>query len=193
MLYRFARALFRFYFNVFNRLKVKGKENIVKDGPLIVFANHYSDADAFILPTLFDRQIRFMAKKSLLETPIVRTFAKAYGAFPVDRDAVDVKAIKTSLKILKDGGVLGIFPEGTRIRDEKESNPKGGFAMIAYKTKTTLQPVRIKYKHKAMIFNTVEVIIDKPISPEEFVIDDPTAEGYEKASRSLMQRVYDLE
>lgn len=193
MLYRFARALFRFYFNVFNRLKVKGKENIVKDGPLIVFANHYSDADAFILPAVFDRQIRFMAKKSLFETPIVKIFVKAYGAFPVDRDAVDVKAIKTSLKILKDGGVLGIFPEGTRVRDKKESNPKGGFAMIAYKTKTTLQPVRIKYKHKAMIFNTVEVIIDKPISPEDFVIDEPTAEGYEKASRSLMQRVYGLE
>ena len=70
-----------------------------------------------------------MAKKSLFETPVVKYFVKAYGAFPVNRDSSDIAAIKTALKILRNEELLGLFPEGRRVRDIKDSNPKGGFAM----------------------------------------------------------------
>ena len=193
MVYRLARAFFKFYFKVFNRTRFKGLENVVTDGPLIVYANHFSDCDVFLISAAFDRVIRFMAKKSLFETPIVRKAVKAYRAFPVDRDGNDLAAIKTAFKILKSGGVLGIFPEGTRIRNGKVSDPKGGFAMIAYKTKTTVQPVHLKYKRKFLLFNSIDVIVGKPIKWDELGVTDATSEDYTKVSRELMEKVYNLE
>lgn len=190
MIYRFAKGLFFLYFKIFNRVKFIGKENILKDGALIVYANHYSDTDIFILTVAFDRQIKFMAKKSLFEIPVVKHFVKAYGAFPVDRDGNDISAVRNALKILKNGEVLGIFPEGTRVRNEAESDPKGGFAMIAYKTKTPMQPVRIKYKRKLMLFNKIDVIIGEPITWDNFKIEDTSSDGYGKASSELMKKVY---
>lgn len=192
MVYRFAKGLFWLYFKLFNRVTFSGKENIVRNGPLIVYANHYSDMDIFLLTVAFDRQIKFMAKKSLFETPVVKHFVKAYGAFPVDRDKNDIFAIKTALQILKNGEILGIFPEGTRVRDIEKSEPKGGFAMIAYKTKTQMQPVHVKYKRKFMIFNNIKVIIGKPITWDNYNIEDVSSEGYVNAGRNLMQRVYSL-
>lgn len=193
MIYRLARGFFKFYFTVFNRTEFKGLENVVEDGPLIVYANHFSDCDVFLISAVYKRVVRFMAKKSLFETPVVRKAAKAYHAFPVDRDGNDVAAIKTSFRILKDGGVLGIFPEGTRIRNGKKSEPKGGFAMIAYKTKTAVQPIRLIYKRKFLLFNHIQVIVGKPIAWDELGITEPSSEAYEKASRELMNKVYSLE
>ncbi len=192
MIYRFAKCLFWLYFNIFNRLKIIGADNIIQSGSLIVYANHFSDADVFLLPLCFKRQIKFMAKKSLFETPVVKYFVKAYGAFPVNRDSSDIAAIKTALKILRNEELLGIFPEGRRVRDIKDSNPKGGFAMLAHKTSTPLQPVRIKYKRKLMIFNSIEIIIGKVIDPNDIKIDDTSSDGYAKASRKLMATVYGL-
>lgn len=117
LIYRFAKGLFFVWFRIFNHLVITGGEHLSEDRPMILFANHYSDCDAMILPLIFRDQIFFMAKKELFHVPVVKSVVKAYGAFPVDRKNADISAIKTALKTLKENKILGIFPEGTRVRD----------------------------------------------------------------------------
>ena len=131
-MYTFAKIVLGFYIYIFNRIKIIGKENIAPDGALIVYGNHQSIMDIFCLNLAFgSRKIIFMAKNSLFKIPIIKSVVKAYGAFPVDRSRADLSAIKNALRVLKEGKTLGIFPEGTRIASEADSDAKGGIAMIA--------------------------------------------------------------
>ena len=188
-MYKFARFLFGLYVRILNRYKVTGLENIVQSGPTIVYGNHSSMFDIFLLTVAFKRPIYFMAKKSLFETPVINLFVKAYKAFPVNRDKFDISAVKTALKLLKEGNQIGIFPEGTRVHDESQSDAKGGIAMFACKTKATLIPVRLIYKRKLNVFNCYHVIIGKPIHADELEVD---GKDYKKAGEWLMERVYEL-
>ncbi len=192
-MYTLAKIVLGFYIYVFNRIKIIGKENIAPDGALIVYGNHQSMMDIFCLNLAFgSRKIVFMAKDSLFKIPVIKSVVKAYGAFPVDRSKADLSAIKNALRVLKEGKTLGIFPEGTRINSEDDSDAKGGIAMIAEKTKATLQPVRIIYKRKLMIFNSMTVIIGKSFSYSDIEIpadaDDPRKVG----GKILMDKVYEL-
>lgn len=193
-MYTLAKIVLGFYIHVFNKIKIIGKENIAPAGSLIVYGNHQSIMDIFCLNLAFgSRKIVFMAKNSLFKIPIVKNIVKAYGAFPVDRSRADLSAIKNALRVLKEGKTLGIFPEGTRISSQDESDAKGGIAMIAEKTKATLQPVRIIYKRKLMIFNSMTVIIGKSFSYGDIEIPADAEEPRKVAGSILMEKVYDLE
>jgi len=192
-MYTLAKIVLGFYIYVFNRIKIFGKENIAPEGSLIVYGNHQSIMDIFCLNLAFgSRKIIFMAKNSLFKIPVIKNVVKAYGAFPVDRSRADITAIKNALRVLKDGKTLGIFPEGTRIASEEESDAKGGIAMIAEKTKATLQPVRIIYKRKLMIFNSMTVIIGKSFSLDDIEIPADAEDTRKAAGKILMDKVYDL-
>lgn len=191
MLYKIVRAIFTFYFHVFNRLIVKGKEHEVMEGPVIVFGNHYSNLDVFLMTVALKRQIRFMGKHTLFN-PVLGPLARAFGAFPIDRTRVDLTATKTALRILKNGEVLGIFPEGTRIKGDKISDPKGGIAMFAWKTKSPVLPVHVEYRRRFHFLNHIELTIGEPIPAAELGIEKGTPEEYKAASQRLIDRVYSL-
>ncbi len=191
-MYRFARILFTVYCHVFNVLHIKGKENIPESGPLIIYANHVSMFDVFLLTVAFRRPIRFMAKKSLFETPVVRHFVRAYRAFPVDRDHADLSAVMAALRVLKDGEQLGIFPEGTRSRCGDPAPAKGGVALFAVKAKAPVIPVKLTYKRKVNLFNRYEVTIGERIPYDKIPLEAKTSEGYEKAGAWLMEKLYAL-
>lgn len=192
-MYIFAKIVMGFYLYVFNRINIIGKENISSDDSLIVYGNHQSVMDIFCLNLAFGkRKIIFMAKDSLFKNPILKKIVTSYGAFPVNRSRVDISAVKNALRVLKNGKTLGIFPEGTRIESQESSDAKGGIAMIAEKTKATLQPVRIVYKRKTMIFNSITVVIGKSFSYAD--IDVPEGEGdkHKAAGKILMDKVYGM-
>ena len=192
-MYILAKIVLGFYIHVFNRIKIIGKENIAPEGALIVYGNHQSIMDIFCLNLAFgSRKIIFMAKNSLFKIPIIKSVVKAYGAFPVDRSRADLSAIKNALRVLKDGKTLGIFPEGTRIASEEDSDAKGVIAMIAEKTKATLQPVRIIYKRKLMICNSMTVIIGKSFSYSDIEVPADAEDPRKAAGKILMNKVYDL-
>ena len=192
IIYKIAKALFSFYFHCFNRLIIRGREHEIPEGACIVFGNHYSNLDVFLLTIAFKRQIRFMAKHTLFKVPVVGPCCKIYGAFPVNREVADLSAIKTALRILKNREVLGIFPEGTRIKGEKISDPKGGIAMFSWKTKAPVVPVHLEYRRRFHIFNHIEVTIGEPISADQLGIEKGTAEEYKAASERLIDHVYTL-
>ena len=153
---------------VFNA-KVTGLENL-PDKPYILAGNHKNMFDVVILITNIDDEIHFMAKKELFKLKILRSIFSKMGSFPVDRNNVDIKAIKESFRILKSGEVLGIFPEGTRNKTDNILLPfKEGVSSIASKTKVPIVPFGIggEFKRNKLRLNIGEPIDKNKIEKEK--------------------------
>ena len=116
-LYRLAKTLAGSLLGIFYPLRISGPRKL-PEGPVVVVSNHISNWDVLTLGRVFDRQICFMAKKELFKNPLLRRIVEGLGAFPVDRGSADVSAIRRSLELLSAGGVVGIFPQGTRVKDD---------------------------------------------------------------------------
>ncbi len=112
------------------RLRVVGSENVPLDGPLIVAANHVSNLDPPLLGVSMPRPVWYMAKKELFAMPVIGWLIPRLNAYPVDRQAGGTAALRASLRMLKEGRCVGVFPEGGRnIGGDKEV--KGGAAFLA--------------------------------------------------------------
>jgi 1-acyl-sn-glycerol-3-phosphate acyltransferase len=142
-LYPLGRAVCKAVLCTYFRQRVEGKENVPRSGPFVVAANHVSYLDPPVLGVACPRPIQFMAKAELFQIPILGFLIRELGAFPVHRGAADRHAIRRALHILEDGGVLGVFPEGTRSRQGRVLNPQGGAALIALKAGVPVLPAGI--------------------------------------------------
>ncbi|MDL2310925.1 1-acyl-sn-glycerol-3-phosphate acyltransferase [Peptostreptococcaceae bacterium OttesenSCG-928-C18] len=173
------------------RVKIYGKENIDYENKskLIICSNHISMWDPIILATTYKRQINFMSKKELFEIPVIGSIFYKVGAFPVERDKVDLKSVKQSLKILKDDKVLGIFPEGTRVKSVDFKNVKEGIGLIAIKSESNIQPVSIETDYK--VFGRVKVTYKPIVKIEEF--DELAKNEKNKAvTLAVYKEIYDI-
>ncbi len=170
---------------VFNT-KVTGLENL-PDKPYILAGNHKNMFDVVILITSIDDEIHFMAKKELFKLKILKNIFSKMGAFPVDRNNVDIKAIKESFRILKSGEVLGIFPEGTRNKTDNVLLPfKDGVTSIASKTKVPIVPFGIGGEFKR---NKLRLNIGKPIDINK-IEKEKQKEYLEEKVKELILRKY---
>jgi len=142
------------------RIKVTGSDNIPKDGPFILCANHISAWDPPLLQVFIKRRIYFMAKDELFHVFFVGLVMKLIKAIPVKRTGSDITAIKTSMKVLKNGECLGIFPTGQREKVKGEGEVKGGVALLALKTKAPVVPVHIDADYR--IFSRIKMTIGTP-------------------------------
>lgn len=132
--------IFKFYYNP----KVSGKENIPAEGAILMVGNHkhIMDQCAPLLST--KRGVRYMAKKEYFDDKKVAWFFKAAGCIPVDRSKKDEDAKKAALDVLRDGGAIGLFPEGTRNKTDAFLLPfKFGAVSMAQKTDAYLVPFGI--------------------------------------------------
>lgn len=170
MLYIITKIKFLIIFKLFFRLKVAGQENIPQDGPFIIVANHSSLLDPIILGVSIKPKIIFVAAAYLFEIRWLGYLLRKANSIPVQREN-DIKAIKQSLKILQQGGVLGIFPEGGVDRQKDDLPIKAGAAYLATKVGVPIVPIRIKGADKVLprgakfirSLNKIEVEIKKPI------------------------------
>lgn len=189
MLYQFAKLLLRPYFSLFYRIKVEGLENIPENGAYIVCANHYSAVDPIMIGVMLPHRISFMAKAELFKNKLLRFFLTNVGAFPIKRGEADIKSIKTSLKILSEGKVLSLFPEGTRNRsDEVRAEP--GIAMLSIKAKVPVVPVAVISDYKFLHRSIIKV--GKPLSLEGFYDQKLNSEDYTKVSIDIMKNIWEL-
>ena len=166
-----------------------GRKNI-PEGPALICANHPGLADpVWAVLAMKDRKIPWiMAKKQIMDTPVLGRFLSWFGAFGVDRDAADINAIKRALKHLRDGDKLLIFPEGTRVKKGKTVTPKSGALMIANRAGVPVVPLYITHHRKP--FQPIKCVFGTPYLPE--LGKRPSAEELEKASAELMQTIYGL-
>ncbi|MFF7362917.1 1-acyl-sn-glycerol-3-phosphate acyltransferase [Streptomyces sp. NPDC008125] len=129
---------------------VEGLENIPPTGPAILASNHLSFSDSFFLPAVLDRKVTFIAKAEYFTAPGVKgkltaAFFKGVGQLPVDRSGArgaGEAAIRAGIKVVEDGGLFGIYPEGTRSPDGRLYRGKpGGLARVALATGAPVIPV----------------------------------------------------
>ncbi|HMS57350.1 MAG TPA: (d)CMP kinase [Tepidiformaceae bacterium] len=135
--------LLRFILMVVGRWKATGRERVPVAGPLIVVSNHLNNADPPIVGAgIARRRIRWMAKAELYKYPI-GAIPRLWGAFPVRRFDADIRAMLQAERILKNGEVLGMFPEGHRSRTGYVGRPHPGTALIALRSGATVLPCAI--------------------------------------------------
>lgn len=144
MIYRLGRALFRLIYRVVFRWRVFGRENVPPSGPVILCANHTSYWDPPLVGAATIRDVYFMAKRELFHLPVLGLLMPRVNAFPVDRKRVDTGAVKQSLRLLRQGQIVCIFPEGMRIMTGGLGEPQRGAALLAVKTGAPVVPVAIK-------------------------------------------------
>lgn len=177
-------------FNIIFRIKVTGKENIPFNRRLIICSNHINNLDPIIITIMFPRKIRWMAKKEIFNNRILNFFVRKLGAFPVNRDEVDISAVKNSLKILKNDEVLGIFPEGTRVKRMDLSKAKSGVSLLAIKSKSPVLPIYIESSYK--IFSSIKIHIGEPLYLYENIDNKPSQEQYSELSKFILIQIYSL-
>jgi 1-acyl-sn-glycerol-3-phosphate acyltransferase len=138
-----ATYLLRFVLVILGRWTVTGRENVPATGAVIVVSNHLNNADPPILAAgIVRRRIRYMAKIQLFKYPF-GIVPRLYGAFPVRRFEADLAALLNAERILKAGGVIGMFPEGTRSRTGLLGKPHPGTALIALRSGAMVLPCAV--------------------------------------------------
>jgi 1-acyl-sn-glycerol-3-phosphate acyltransferase len=165
--YAFAKVVMRILFTILWPLRVTGAENLPESGAAILCGNHKSLLDPLAAGVAVRRPLRFMGKKELFGAPVVRALVRWLGAFPVDRGNADMAAVRNALAILKEGGVLGIFPQGGR-EMKGHSTMETGVALIALKSGATVVPMRISERFRP--FRRNQLTIGKPVDLSAFSV-----------------------
>lgn len=131
------------FFKIFYRVKVYGRENIPKDRSIIVAANHLSYFDPVIISLATKRPVAYMAKEELFHVPVLSQIIQLLGAFAVNREKLEIATIRSAKAVLTTKWILGIFPEGTRIKTGKIGNINKGFGFLAKSTNSEILPLGI--------------------------------------------------
>lgn len=161
-MYKFVCLLVKAFMSVIFRVKVNGKENIPSDGGFILCANHLSNWDPPLLQAFIKRRIYFMSKEELFHKFGLGFVLRRIKAIPVKRTGADINCIKQSMKVVKSGDVLGIFPTGQREMVKGEGEVKSGVAFLSYKTNGVILPIHITASYK--LFSKVIIDIKKPLT-----------------------------
>lgn len=122
---------------------VEGLENVPRDGGAILVSNHLNNADPCVIPAVMKRRVITMAKKEMFRWPIISLLFRFIGAFPVDRQGADLAALRQAGKVVDDGLLLLMFPEGTRSRDHQLHEGFAGTALVAYRTGAPIVPIAL--------------------------------------------------
>jgi 1-acyl-sn-glycerol-3-phosphate acyltransferase len=133
---------------IFTRVEIVGElASFPRTGAVLLVANHASNADPVLiggfLNTRLGRPINWMGKREVFDWPIVSWLARHGGVHPVDRGSADVEAFRTAVRILEDGNILAVFPEGTRSPDGRLQAAKDGAAVLAARSGATIVPIGV--------------------------------------------------
>ena len=166
-MYWLLRPLLWIFYKTLYRVKVFGKENIIKKGRNIVVCNHLGKADVLAVGALYPDKTTFLAKVEWFESKAFGWILRKLGAIPLDRDKPSLSSIKEGLQVLKDNKRLGIFPEGRRNFETNDLQEiKQGTALFAVKGQAVITPVIIYDRLK--MFKRSYVIVGKPIDFSEY-------------------------
>jgi 1-acyl-sn-glycerol-3-phosphate acyltransferase len=181
--------------------EVSGGENIPAEGGFIVAANHASVLDPPIIGSHVPRQLSFFARNTLWKGGVVSWWLDAVGTIPVARDAgSDIAALKRMLHVLRNGGAVILFPEGTRTRTGALQPPKAGVGLLACRTGVPVVPARITGTFEAFgrkgplrPGTPVSVVFGPPLSSAVYDRPEDGKERYLRASERIMTAIAALQ
>lgn len=196
-LYPTCNFLQKIVLRLFADWKVEGRENVPPMGPLIVVANHQSNFDPTLMSVSLPRRVFFLAKAGIFKGPIARWFMTTYGAFPLNREGVDVRAYRWVLDQLRHGKVVVLFPEGTRSPGGMR-RARPGIAQIALQSQALILPVGITGTERLGTWMRVVNPTGKirvnigPVFSIPPIEGKPSKEVLESITDMIMQRVAQL-
>lgn len=164
----------------------------VGKGAYIYVGNHYSIFDIFFPAHTTWEGIHFLAKDSVFQAPVLGYFARKVGAISAMRDGSDVKTVMESMKVLRQGEKISLYPEGTRnkVSDEEFLPFHAGAALLAVRTRTPIIPVVICNRTKP--FHMTHVVIGEPFELSEYYGKKPSQEDYAAMDELIRRHMYDL-
>lgn len=191
-LYTFARIIFGFVYSVFFRAKAVGLENFSEDQNCILLGNHIHALDPVTLALFYKpSEVHFIAKESLFKRKWLAALLSKLHAFPVNRGGTDMGAMRQAMQVLRDGHVLGIFPEGHRQPDAKVKRLETGVAVMALRSDVPVIPVYIAGKYR--LFGRLRVAVGKPVPLEDLRAGRADAGALEAVKERVMEALEALE
>jgi 1-acyl-sn-glycerol-3-phosphate acyltransferase len=192
--YSLSKAIAKTFFSY----RVIGAENMIEEGPCIIAANHCSFFDPPLVGVACKRAIHYLARKSLLEWPVLGPIFPELNVIPVDRKNADRSALMGAIRVVKSGGAVLIFPEGTRSPDGNLQPAQPGIGMIVAKTGAPVVPVRISGSYEAFPRDRalprkvpVTVFIGAPRRVTDG-LNRANRTDYEKISRSTITAIAEI-
>ncbi len=167
-LYNLIRFVLQPVFKLVYPSRTYGLENLPQEGSFILCLNHCSALDPLYICAHIpkDRTVHFLAKKELFANPLLGKVMRAIHAIPVDRGNADLSAVRASMQVLKDGESLGIFPQGTRSRDNSPTPMMSGASMIALRAGVPVIPAYIDGPYRP--FKRMDVRLGAPLDFSDF-------------------------
>lgn len=185
--YTFVRSVVHAILKPVYRIEVIGKENLPAEGGVLLCANHIDNLDPPVVGITAARPVHFMAKDVLFTIPVLGKIVSNLNAFPVKRGMSDREALRKGLAILKEGKVLGLFPEGTRSKTGEMGKGLAGAGFFALRSDAYVVPCAIIGPYKA--FNKLKVVYGKPIDMDSVKADKLNAE---QATDMIMDEIQKL-
>ncbi|MDR3402940.1 MAG: lysophospholipid acyltransferase family protein [Chthoniobacter sp.] len=194
--YRFGYIIAQIIGKTLFSFKVVHRERIIETGGAILAMNHESYLDPPLAGIACHRELYYLARKTLLQWPILGPIMPKVNVIPVDQERADMSALKTVIKIVRAGHATVIFPEGARTLDGGLQPAQPGLGLIIAKTLAPVVPMRIFGAHEAFprggkpkLFTPITLVVGEPMY---FTKDDLVGEGrelYQRLSERVMERI----
>lgn len=182
--------VFKIYYIIVHRMKVEGRENIPQDEPVIFCANHKSFLDPPLIKITAKRNMYFLAKIELARNPILKFLGWVFEVMYVKNDEKDINAIKGSLKHLKKGDCIALFPEGTRNGLAKGEKVRDGAAFFAIRGGAKVVPIGISGKMKP--FTKLTIRYGEPLDYSSYKKAEDEKKALEEVTEDLMSHILEL-
>jgi 1-acyl-sn-glycerol-3-phosphate acyltransferase len=186
-----ARLLFGF--------RVLHRERMIQSGPVILAMNHQSFFDPLLAGNACDRAIYFLARRSLMDVPVLRWLLPKLNVIPVNQETIDRIALKTLIQVIKAGNGALVFPEGSRTPDGRIHPALPGLGLIIAKTLAPVVPMRIFGAHEAwpiggkIHLHQITVVIGGPIYFSSSDVEERGKDVYTKLSQRVMDAIAALQ
>lgn len=197
--YFISRNIFKILLILFFKLRIRGRENLPAKGGFIMASNHVSYMDPPIVGSAAKKRVHFITSDHLYSGKLLALWYKSVGCLKIKREGTNRSVIRKIIDYLKDGEVIGIFPEGTRSEDGSMKEALAGIGFLALKSRTPVVPCFIKGSEKALprgakSFTSAKVFIyiGKPIETKEFRYEGDKKEAYRLFSKKVMKAIAQL-
>lgn len=184
-----VRGAIYIWCKIYHRAKIIGLENIPKEGPLIFAGNHKSFLDAPLIIVTAKTDMRFLAKEELTKSKFFKFLGWTFDVIIVKRDSSDIGPVKESLKTLKEGGNIALFPEGTRHGLDKGQKTKDGVAFFTLRSGAKVIPCGIKGGEKGN--RKVTITYGKPLDFSQYK-GSKDKEVLDKVTEEIMNKILEI-